>query len=31
VELIRREETLADHFATLEFPPDLLRPTAGVR
>jgi diaminopimelate decarboxylase len=26
VEMIRREETLADHFATLEFLPDVIRP-----
>jgi diaminopimelate decarboxylase len=26
VELIRRAETVEDHFATLTFPPDVLRP-----
>lgn len=26
IELIRREETIADHFATLQFEPDIVRP-----
>ncbi len=29
VELIRREETVADYFATLNFSPDVLEPQAG--
>ena len=29
VELIRREETAADYFATLTFAPRVLRPGAG--